>query len=181
MELVTVTTNLAEPITVSEVKTFLGYPSADQDALISKLITASREFVEKRTALSLVEKNYQAYFERDECDDEGWFELPVSPVNSTTKTVTVSMSGTATTFQQKGIKRVKIKPDAVFGTILSDTTDTYYLVIDFWAGSSNQLLNSILLSIVASRFNHRDEGVDINIASLPFDTIQMINQVTMNL
>lgn len=181
MELVTVTTNITEPITVSEVKTFLGYPSDDQDALITKLISAAREFIEKRTALSLVEKNYQAYFERDECDDQGWYELPVSPVNSTTKTITAAMSGTSTTFQQKGIKRVKILPDAVFGTVLSETTDTYYLEVDFWAGASNKMLNDILLSVVAFRFNHRDEGVDLNIASLPFDTMQMINQITMNL
>ncbi len=180
MELVTVTKNIVEPITVDEVKGALGYPATDQDAAISKMISAAREFLERRTALSLVEKNYQAYFEKDECDEDGWYELPVSPVN-TTKAISVTMSGSSTTFQQKGIKRIKINPDVVFGTLVSETSDSYYMVADFWAGASDKSANDILLGIVQAKFNHRDESEGVNAAILPFGVLQSINQITMNL
>lgn len=284
MQLEVLSTSITEPVSHDDVKAFMGYPLADtsQNATIDSMIIAAREWLEKRTALSLISKSYRAYFEK--CDqDDGWYELPVSPVldvpaikvvirraikrldtitltgtqaggtanivcdgltkvatfdttltktasnfvtvnavaylavgvvltsygedliftanvagvnftGATTITNTVpTLSGIVvntranvteinTSFSQEGLTRVRIRPDNVIGTVLvGASANPYYIEVTFQAGATNNIANQCLLSIVSSMFNHREDGINVNIARLPFDTISLINSISMNL
>lgn len=180
IELTVLTTSITEPITHDEVKTFMGFPASDtsQDTFIDGLITAAREWLEQRTALSLVSKSYKAYFEEED-SEEGWFELPISPVLATPP-ITVDVSGVSTTFQQKGLNRVKVMPDWVISTLQVGATENSYVEITFQAGKDNATANNILLSIVSSMFNYREGGIGVSISRIPFDTLQMIESISQN-
>lgn len=181
MELKVLTTSITEPVTVAEAKSFMGYPSTEvtQDLTITAMIKTAREFVEQRTALSLVSKSYKVYFTEDESED-GWYELPASPVLAA-PAITVSMSGVSTTFQQKGLDRIKIKPDAVIGTVQVGQSETSYIEIVFQAGAPNATANEIIKRIVSFMFNHREDGIGISVARLPFDTVSLIQSISQNI
>jgi|WetSurMetagenome_2_1015567.scaffolds.fasta_scaffold00157_54 uncharacterized phiE125 gp8 family phage protein len=181
MQLSVLTTVITEPVLKADVKAFMGFPSADtsQDTTIDAMIIAAREWLEQRTGLSIVSKSYKVYFEEDDAED-GWFELPVSPVLAT-PAITVAMNGVSTTFQQMGLKRIKIMPDSVFGTILvGASTNPSYVEVVFQAGATNGTANLCLLKIVSSMFNYREDGIGVNIARLPFDTVSLINSLSTN-
>lgn len=182
MEYTVVTSSITEPILKADVKTFMGYPSSDtsQDTLIESLITAAREYLEKTTGLSLVSKSYKAYFEQDDAED-GWYELPFSPVLAS-PAITCSMNGVSTTFQQIGLNRVRVMPDAVIGTLLVGQSSTpSYLEVTFQAGATNNLANKCLMSIVSRMFNYREDGIGVNTARLDYDTRRLIQSLKTNL
>lgn len=180
MELSVLTSSITEPISADEVKAYMGYPLADtsQDDTIESMITTAREWLEGRTALSLVSKSYKAFFEIEDAD-EGWYELPVSPVLDT-PAITVSMNGVSTTFQQRGLKTIKICPDSVFGTILVGTTISSYVEAVFQAGATNETANNILLELVSIAFNNRDGG-GTSYARLPYDLRSRIDSISNNI
>lgn len=181
MQLTVLTTLITEPITHDDVKTFMGFPSTDtsQDDVIDRMITASREWLEQRTALSIVSKSYKAYFEQYE-NEEGWFELPISPILDT-PAITIKMSGISTTFQKKGLKRVSIRPDSVIGTMLVGVTEDSYMEVTFQAGETNLTANEILLELVNMNFNHKDSGIGVAFSRLPYDVQSKVNSLSMNL
>jgi uncharacterized phiE125 gp8 family phage protein len=171
--------NITEPITADDVKTFMGYPLSEQsqDLLIEGMITSAREWLEQRTALSLVSKDYKVYFEPGEADD-GWYELPISPVIGTP---VVSMNGVVTTFEQKGLSRIFISASSVISTILiGQVTAANYIEIEFTAGATNKGANDVLMELVSFKFNNREGSTTLNIASLPYDLRGRINALSMN-
>lgn len=181
MQLQVISSSITEPITHAQVKSFMGFPASDtsQDGTIDTMITSARIWLEQRTALSIVSKQYKAYFEADDMED-GWYELPVSPVIGTPVT-TMTMNGVTTTYRQMGLNRVKIQPDSVFGTLLVGQTSTpSYMEVTFQAGATNGEANEILLGIVSFMFNNREGGTSVNIASLPWDLKGRINALSMN-
>ncbi len=60
-----------EPLTLSEVKTFLRVDQTNDDAFITGLITAARMFCEAETGRALIERNYSLFLDRwpNERDD----------------------------------------------------------------------------------------------------------------
>jgi hypothetical protein len=182
MELIITSSSITEPITKDEVKAFMGYPLTDtsQDTLLDRFITSAREWLEGRTALSLVLKSYKAYYEPMEAD-EGWYEVPVVPVAST-PTLVVKMNDVVTTFEQKGLKRIFVRPDKTFSTIqVGASSDIPYLTIEFDAGATNESANAVLLELISVMFNHRDSGVGVSYSRLPFDLQQRVNGLSNNL
>jgi hypothetical protein len=174
MQLKVLTASFAEPIDHTAVKAFMGYLETDQDDIIDSLITAARMWFEDRTGMSVISKSYKAYFEKEDAEN-GWYELPVAPVLDT-PAITVKVTGTSTTFQQKGLTKISICPDNVIGTVGVGTGSTpYYCEVTFQAGEANEAANQCIMSIISQIFNHREEGININFARLPFDTMQRIN------
>jgi uncharacterized phiE125 gp8 family phage protein len=181
MQLSVLTSSITEPVLKADVKAFMGFPSADtsQDSTIDAMITAARQFLEAKTGLSIVSKSYKAYFEEEDAED-GWYDLPVSPVLAA-PAITVTMNGVSTTFQQVGMTRVRIMPDSVFGTLtVGSSSSPSYVEVTFQAGATNGIANLCLLKIVSEMFNHREDGISVNIARLPFDTVSLINSLTVN-
>jgi hypothetical protein len=181
MELSVVSTSITEPISRDELVLFMGIPSADtsQDVLINRLITTARQWLERRTALSIVPKDYKVYFDFEDNED-GWFELPVVPVDAT-GTIICMMNGISTSYQRKGLKRIKIYPDKVFGTLDVGVSFSSYLEITFTAGETSEEANSIITELASLMFNHRGEGEGVNFATLPFTLRERINAISNNL
>jgi uncharacterized phiE125 gp8 family phage protein len=179
MELSVTSLSITEPVTNTQVKSFMGYPLADtnQDTTIDTMITTARQWLESRTSLSLVSKDYKTYFEPDD-SDEGWYELPVSPV---TTTPVVKVNDVVTTFQQKGLKTIYIQPDAQFSTIpVGSSSPISYTTAEFTAGATNGTANQLIIELAAFNFNHRDDGVGLSFSRLPFDLKNRIESISMN-
>ena len=176
MQLKRIDTTITEPVSVATVKTFMGYAASDQDTPLAAMITSARVWFEDRTGLSVVAKTYEAYFEKQDSDD-GWYELPVSPILST-PAITATISGVSTTVTQKGLTKVSVYPDNVIGTLSVGASVTpWYLNVTFEAGETNEAANQCIIEITAAIFNNRDQGVGVNVARIPFDTIQRVNQM----
>jgi uncharacterized phiE125 gp8 family phage protein len=167
---------ITEPVTATTVKGFLGYTATDQDTALGVIITAARVWFENRTGLSVVAKTYKAYFEKED-SDEGWYELPVTPVLST-PAITATVNGVSTTFQQKGLTKVSVCPDNVIGTVgVGASSAPWYMEVTFDAGETSDAANQCITEIAAAIFNNRDQGIGVNAARIPFDTIQRVNQM----
>ncbi len=67
-----------EPVTLAEARAFLRDGLNEDDALISSLITAAREWVERETGLCLISRNVVELF--DDWPDGASFSLASSPV-----------------------------------------------------------------------------------------------------
>ncbi len=180
MDLSVLTTTINEPVTVDECKNFMGYTETDQDELIRRMIRVARQWLEERTGLSCVSKSYKAYFEKDDRDPDGWYELPMVPVLSE-PAITIEVTGISTTFQQKGLRKVWIKPDTVIGTIrVGSSGQLFYIEVTFQAGETNETANECIRRIVSSMFNNREDGSEISLSRLPFDTLRLIETLDTN-
>lgn len=76
-----------EPVLLLEAKNFLKQVEtlpAAEEVFISGLIKTAREYIERYTGISLTEKTYELYFSVDELDN-GFIEIPNSPIHSITK------------------------------------------------------------------------------------------------
>ena len=157
----------------------MGYLGSDQDTIISKMITSAREWLEQRTSLSIVSKSYKAYFEKEDAED-GWYELPVSPVLAL-PAITITMNGVSTTFQQRGLSKIRVMPDSVISTVLVGATSRpSYIEVVFQAGATNLTANECIKKIVSSMFNHREDGEGVSVTRIPFDTLAMIESISQN-
>lgn len=181
MELVVLSKDIEEPVAVDDVKAFMGYPSSDQDAIIFRMIQTAREWLENRCSLSVVNKQYKAYFEKEDAVD-GFYELPIVPVQPI-PAITVSVCGTSTTFEQYGLKRVRIAPDKLIGTIaIGATAEIYYVEVIFNAGEKNLTANEIIKRIVSTMFNQREDGAGegVHEGRIPYDTLRLIETIDQN-
>jgi uncharacterized phiE125 gp8 family phage protein len=183
MQLKVLSENISEPVTVDEVKSLMGYTLSDQDALIAHMIRVAREWLENRTAVSLVNKQYKAYFEKTDRVG-GWYELPMSPVR-TSPAIVVEVCGISSDFDQKGMDEIKIRPYDVSGSIrIGATTEIYYVEVTFNAGEKNETGNKCIKRIVLSMFNQRDDNKDssgtVAVGRLPFDTLRLIESFSRN-
>lgn len=110
-----------EPITATELKSWLKIDFADEDALISSLITQVREIAEEASGLALIDKTIE-YFEDSLDIIEDWVKLPYPQHNAI---VEVKVNGTATTdYFKTGLTQFKIKATGI-ETIDGDDNGLY--------------------------------------------------------
>ena len=180
MELSVLSTDIAEPVSVDDVKAFMGYMASDQDAIIFRMIHTAREWLENRCAISIVNKQYKAYFEKIDAVN-GWYELPVTPILAS-PAIILSICGTSTTFEQRGLKRISVRPTETYGTVsIGATWEVYYVEVTFNAGATNHKANETLMYIVNTMFNTRDSGdTGVSIGRLPYFVLQMIDSLDEN-
>jgi len=178
MEVNVVTGSLTEEVTVAEINTITGYSDTDQDTRIALLITVAREWLEARTGVSALSKSYKAYFEKGDRDRTGYYELPFSPV---TGVPVVSVCGVATTeFDSVGMDRKRIRPSTSYATVPVGGTSPYYVEVTFTAGASSKLTNECIRRIVVSMFNNPEDGAEVSMSRLPFDTLRLIESINQN-
>ena len=180
MDLSVLTTSITEPVTIEKVKSRMGYTEDDQDEDIYDMIRTAREWLENRTGISCVSKSYKAYFEKGDRDSDGWYELPVVPVLAA-PAITMEVCGESMTFQQKGLRKVSVKPDSTFGTLrVGATAEPFYIEVTFQAGEGNHTANECIKRIVSSMFNNREDGGEISLSRLPYDTLRLIETLDTN-
>lgn len=115
-----VTPPAAEPITLTEAKGHLREDDTGQDALITTLITAAREYVEQRTTRALVTQTWDvsfAAFPRD-----GVLLLPKAPLASVT---TVKYRDGANVEQTLAATAYDTDPSALPGRVSLATNQTW--------------------------------------------------------
>lgn len=141
--------SLAEPITISELKTYIGYSATDQDSYLTTLITSVRKWVENYTCLSAIEKVYEVAFERGD-DLEGWFTLPIAPVLTVDS---VQINAVDIEYDEIGLTQVKIYPYTSIGW--------QGINVEYTAGETDniEILKDCIYAICAATFVNKTDMV----------------------
>lgn len=180
MEVIVTDTSITEEVTATEIKDILGYPDTDQDERIERLITVAREWLEARTGVSAVAKEYKVQFEKGDRDSAGYYELPFSPVIASPAPA-VTVCGTAVTYDSIGLDRLRIRPASSYGTIPAGGSAPFYVEVTFTAGKSSETMNELIRRIAVTMFNAPQDGVaEVAVSRLPYDTIRMIEAINQN-
>ena len=96
MALVLATAPSEEPVTLQEAKSHLRVDAADDDALITSLITAARETVEHITRRALVTQTWDYFLDAFPSGDE--LALPLPPLRAVTSITYKDKDGNVSTF-----------------------------------------------------------------------------------
>ncbi len=164
-----------EPVSVAEARAHLRVTSAEEDPLIARLIVAARSEVERRTRRALIAQSWRLYLDR-------WpagrvVRLPVTPVAAVTA---------VTVYDEDGIPGA-LDPDAyqldgkaaparlrVAAGVPGSGGRFNGIEIDFTAGYGPAaddvpapLIQAVLL-LVAHWYEHREAGVEVATAHMPF-------------
>lgn len=84
-----------EPVTLAEAKAHLRVTHADEDQLISTLISSARRVVEARSGLLLIEQTWTAFL--DDWPDSGIIDMPLAPLLSVDSVATFGEDDIAAT------------------------------------------------------------------------------------
>jgi len=121
-----------EPLSQDELSTFIKFEddNAEEDLLITNMISSVRAHFEKRTGLAFAEKTFETLFRYDDKP----YLLPRSPVISVDKVETVDYQGTKVElvlnsgYYKRGLYEVEIQASEM-------TSDRYYdLLVTYKAG-----------------------------------------------
>ncbi len=85
-----------EPVTLAEAKAHLRIEDAAEDALITALIVAARQWAEEYTGRAFINQTWQLW--RDDWPETDWVELPRYPVVSVSQIQTFDDADAATTW-----------------------------------------------------------------------------------
>lgn len=77
-----ITDVVVEPVTLLEAKAELKVGYADDDAIITRMITAARQLLEKQLNISIAAKTLKVTFTHDGCYE---YQLPYGPIGSVTE------------------------------------------------------------------------------------------------
>ena len=168
--------SLTEPVTVANMEAFLGFDmDAAQETLVGTMITAARQWLENKIAVSVLSKSYEVRFYTEDALDR-YYELPFSPVASITS---VEISGTSINYDEKGLDRVYIRPQS--SVITNSTSDEAYLDCEFVAGAANTLANEVIKRIVSDMWdNRKDDLPDSPSSGLSWNTMRYIETLSNN-
>jgi uncharacterized phiE125 gp8 family phage protein len=86
---------IVDPITLADAKSFLRVTIPDEDADITRFITAARSFCEQRTHRPIVAHTCDVFYDRT-LNPFGWITLPFAPVQAVTSVTTTDITGLAT-------------------------------------------------------------------------------------
>jgi uncharacterized phiE125 gp8 family phage protein len=165
--------NLVEPLTVDEFKDYTGFSGTSQDGQLLEMITAARKWFEDYTGMSIVSKSYEARFYYDDAVDD-YFTLPVAPVSSIT---TVEVSGNSTSYDQKGLDIISIRPYQT--VIASSSTDEDYVDVEFIAVASETQITQArlaLLRILNDWWDNRKDNSPVE-GPVSWDTMRLVDSL----
>lgn len=86
----------AEPLSLTEAKSWLRVDGSDEDALIESLITSARDQVEEYTARTLINRTVTLKLDEVEVDEDADIWLPYGPVSAITSVTYYSSDDAAT-------------------------------------------------------------------------------------
>lgn len=146
-----------EPVTTTEVKSYLKIDFDNDDTLIGTLISGVRESIEKFTGLSLVEKSI-VYFDED-IDDE--IRLPYPEHDSITE---VKINGVETdAYTKTGLTQFIIKPNETF---ISDSDDSGIKITYTTTGECAQGIKNEILKLIDEKYRNRGNTFEGSISDL---------------
>lgn len=159
--------SLTEPVTAADFKTYIGYSGTDQDALIAILLTAVRIWVERFTGLSAIAKTYEVFFEAGD-DINGWYELPISPVNAV---VSTQINGSDVDCTEAGLINYRIYPGCAL--------DYNGLSVEYTVTASAEIsiLKTAINRITANLFTQKRDMSELTVSSVDFDTKMLLDSI----
>lgn len=179
MSLKLITAPTQEPITLGETKDHLRVDSADDDALISVLITAARQHIDGRDgwlgrALMTQTWDYALYsFPTTDC-----LELPLAPVQSITSITYTDTDGASQTFASGNYAlgadldwspRVNLGYDKSWPSTRSipDAVTVRFVAGYASAADVPAPIKAAMLMIVGHLYEHRESVVDKQLSEVP--------------
>ena len=174
----------AEPISVTEAKLHLRVDLSTDDTLITALIVAAREFVEKYTGRILMSSTYYGY--ADKADSGGW-ELTACPVSALSSIKYYDASHTLQTWSASNYLLNETRtPTRVTLTTAGSLPTTYNeggqdWVFEFVCGYANAAavpapIKAALLLMVGHLYEHREAVIIGTISSeLPMSVEYLLN------
>ncbi|MGB0978547.1 MAG: head-tail connector protein [Croceimicrobium sp.] len=170
-----------EPITSAYVKNYLRVDFDTDDAIITALITAARQVVEKYIEQALITKNFKCYFSQfEDWDVNGgliYLELPISPVTAITAVSSVDEDGTETAitdYKTTGLDIKTVRVNQTF-TLTGGATSGYVVEYTALNSSIDEPIKDAIAKLVGEMYENRQEsGVDISVSMMPFDVRAML-------
>ena len=175
--LVLVTAPASEPVVLSEMKSHLRVDLADDDALITGLISAAREYVEGAARRALVTQTWRLSLPGWPEDDE--IGLPRPPLQSVSSLVYVDVDGAQTTWPSSNyIVDIDSQPGRlVLAPNISWPSVTLYPVnpvqITFVAGYGSGLVPTHYLQAIRLLVGHWYENREATDAGQPVREIPL--------
>ncbi|MFP3945020.1 MAG: head-tail connector protein [Alphaproteobacteria bacterium] len=165
--LVLVTPPAVEPVTLDEAKAYLRVETADEDALITRLIAAARHAAERATGRAFITQGWRMTLDR--WPSSRVIELPFPPLQSVDTVVLIDEADAETVWPaQNTVADTATEPGRL---ALRDGVapplpgrDIAGLAVDFTAGYGVQstdvpeALRQAMIRLVAHWFEHRDEA-----------------------
>jgi uncharacterized phiE125 gp8 family phage protein len=160
-----VTPPALEPVTLDEAKAYLRVETADEDALLTRLIAAARHAAERATGRALITQSWRMVLDRWPASRV--VELPFSPLQSLDAVVLIDDADTESVWPASGyVTDLAAEPGRL---ALRDGVapplpgrDIAGLAVDFTAGYGDQpadvpeALRQAVIRLVAHWFEHRD-------------------------
>jgi hypothetical protein len=176
----------SEPLTLSETKSFLRVDHSNDDALITSLIIASRQFVEEHTGRALMPQTLNLFLDGFREDEDPLFEgfrtgpylnfyknyidLPRAPVQSVTNIVTFDDDDTQTIFSTANYfvestrepARIVLRTGSTWPTALrvASSIKVTYVVGYANATSVPYPIKQAMLKLVANMYEQRGDMGD---------------------
>lgn len=145
----------AEPISLSEAKTFLRIDGTDEDSIISDMISAARMLAEELSGKCFIAQSWKLAYDR--CPPVN-MPLPFGPVQSITSVKTFDEADNETLIASSSYYLNAAKDVVVFETVPSDHRVEVVYVTGYGANASDVPadLRHALLIHVAHLYEHRD-------------------------
>ena len=153
----------SEPVTVTEVKSYLKIDFTDDDTLIETIISGVREMAEQHTGLSLIPSTI-VYFEDSDYDDE--IRLPYPEHNDVTEVIQNSEDITADCIITGETEKVVKLPYIYDGIKITYTT----------LGTCPAGVKLALLKAIADIYERRGNTFEGAIAELSENSIAMLTR-----
>jgi uncharacterized phiE125 gp8 family phage protein len=179
MSLELLTPPATEPVTLSDAKAHLKVDVTDDDALITRLLTAARARAEWHTGRALITQSWRLW--RDAWPCSGIVEIPLPPLQSVASVTTYALDDSATvldpaTYQVDAASspaRLALKANVVPPI---NTRAMNAVAIEFTAGYGDDASDvpapivEAILEIVAFLYENRGEAP----AELPLDILALL-------
>lgn len=174
MGLKLITAPAVEPVTLAEAKAQLRKTTADEDALISSLIVAARNFAEAYTGRAFITQTWDYVLDAFPC---GLFELPKGPLQSVSSVKYLDSAGVEQTLAAAGYKvdaltdPGRIAP--AYGQSWPTTrSEPNAVTVRFVAGYGDasavpQAIKEALLLLISHLFENREAVAEGNFSALP--------------
>jgi uncharacterized phiE125 gp8 family phage protein len=156
-----------EPVTVAELKTYMSLTGTAFDNMLTGLITACRDSIEKYSGRTFLTTTYELYFDRF----PACFELVFPPIQSVTSIYYVNSDGVDTllTASNYRVDLVSLYPriEPAYGVSWPSTREvsnavkvTYDAGYGATAAHVPQNIKSCIMAIASDMFEHRESNLE---------------------
>jgi len=163
-----------EPVTVAELKTYMGLDTTAYDTMLTGFITACRDAIEKHSGRTFINTTFELYLDEFPLDN-GCIELINPPVQSVSSIYYNQESDGVSTLLASSkylLDSVSLYPriQPAYGESWPATRDmlnavkvTYIAGYGSAAANVPQNVKSCIMAIAADLFEHRESNIEINL------------------